>query len=439
MTTAKVIDNHEIKSNLPTVSPLSPELKPKTGGLISYPTSSDVLNGRGGRINAHDGNVNYRRIIRAHRSEYLSDTTGKHDKKFILSNIVSLIRNSNPPGRFLEKDVTTLFWIEIGDERAKKKIAQALREGRQVYRNVRNALEKRKQNEKLRENVLKLIKLQKPHLERIQNVNNQIKLELLSENKNESSPTTHSRVSFRQKNPNPISRTKLPSPQYLCPGNQGISTQQEGSCKNVAHLPSNILKNPYFSTHVPQGQLHCQYSRRQSNNTQNLSFARNEHQIQKRSSLPNRQISESSAMLCRISKHNAELQNHFPLCQNNDPWTSSRARAKHKAEPLLRAQTTNQIVIEQHSKSCTLTRQLSKNSSTGSVVKKNNRVDYLKLLQDDASDNLYDDLGDVERCEKKERMDEHNDSDSAERNVKNEIDEMDWFCLFNAIKKSNES
>lgn len=42
--------------------------------------------------------------------------------------IVRAIRNSDPPGRFLRKDIVTNKWIDIGDKRAAEKASQALRE-----------------------------------------------------------------------------------------------------------------------------------------------------------------------------------------------------------------------------------------------------------------------------------------------------------------------
>ena len=91
------------------------------------------------------------------------------------------------------------------------------------YRNVRNALEKRKQNEKLRENVLKLIKLQKPHLERIQNVNNQIKLELLSENtKHEKFASIQIQVSSRLHSGEELSTCLRKYPKVFAPITVGL-------------------------------------------------------------------------------------------------------------------------------------------------------------------------------------------------------------------------
>merc|ERR1712194_79442 len=45
-----------------------------------------------------------------------------------MGTIIAKIRNSEPPGRFLEFNKKSNSWIDIGDIRTKKKTAQAIRE-----------------------------------------------------------------------------------------------------------------------------------------------------------------------------------------------------------------------------------------------------------------------------------------------------------------------
>lgn len=52
----------------------------------------------------------------------------KREKRLIASSIVSEIRALNPPGRFLARDTKSGFWKDIGDEKARDKTSQALRE-----------------------------------------------------------------------------------------------------------------------------------------------------------------------------------------------------------------------------------------------------------------------------------------------------------------------
>jgi hypothetical protein len=98
------------------------------GGQIRDPNVNDVLSGRGGRINSHPGNVQFRTLVHQYKHTYLSKVTKKLDKVKIASQIVSTIRSMDPSGRFLKEDAKTHAWIEIGDEKARKKAGQAMRE-----------------------------------------------------------------------------------------------------------------------------------------------------------------------------------------------------------------------------------------------------------------------------------------------------------------------
>mmetsp|Transcript_10427 Transcript_10427/g.14736 ORF Transcript_10427/g.14736 Transcript_10427/m.14736 type:complete len:593 (-) Transcript_10427:68-1846(-) len=106
-----------------------PNLKipPRGIGPVSEPNKNDVLSGRGGRINAHDGNIRFREICQEHKKEYLAPTTKKLEKAHIAASIVDNIRAMDPPGRFLKEDPDGTWW-DIGDFKAIKKVGQALRE-----------------------------------------------------------------------------------------------------------------------------------------------------------------------------------------------------------------------------------------------------------------------------------------------------------------------
>jgi hypothetical protein len=88
---------------------------------------NDVLAGRGGRINAHIGNVQFRDMVAARKKEYLAKSTKKLEKAHIAAEVVRIIRNMTPSGRFLKADPDGL-WYDIGDQKAIKKVGQALRE-----------------------------------------------------------------------------------------------------------------------------------------------------------------------------------------------------------------------------------------------------------------------------------------------------------------------
>ncbi|GFH53436.1 hypothetical protein CTEN210_09912 [Chaetoceros tenuissimus] len=110
-------------------SAIREDIPPAHGGPIKDPNVNDVLSGRGGRINSHPGNVQFRALVAQNKHTYLSKQTKKLDKVKIADKIVQAIRNMDPPGRFLkEESGGTQMWIEIGDEKARKKAGQAMRE-----------------------------------------------------------------------------------------------------------------------------------------------------------------------------------------------------------------------------------------------------------------------------------------------------------------------
>ena len=100
---------------------------PRGIGPIKDPNDNDVLSGRGGRVNAHAGNVQLRAMVAQHKDGYLSTSTKKLEKAYIAADIVYHIRSLTPSGRFLIADPDGT-WYDIGDERAIRKVAQALRE-----------------------------------------------------------------------------------------------------------------------------------------------------------------------------------------------------------------------------------------------------------------------------------------------------------------------
>jgi hypothetical protein len=90
---------------------------------------NDVLKGRGGTIQKYVGNLQYRELIEKYRLWYMSKKTKKSTKWKIANKFVREIRSMNPSGRFLDEDYHNPgTYLEIGDEAARKKSAQAMRE-----------------------------------------------------------------------------------------------------------------------------------------------------------------------------------------------------------------------------------------------------------------------------------------------------------------------
>lgn len=97
-------------------------------GTTAVLNLNDVLCGRGSRTTKYPGNVQLRSKIAAAKVEYSDEFTTKKEKTVICAQIIADIRSLNPPGRFLEFDATRNLWIDIGDERARRKVGQCFRE-----------------------------------------------------------------------------------------------------------------------------------------------------------------------------------------------------------------------------------------------------------------------------------------------------------------------
>lgn len=85
----------------------------------------DVLYGRGGNTNHHQGNKRFRDMVKYNKERYYKSP--KKDKNKVAMEIVETIRLQKPSGRFLEKDENG-FWQDVGDKKAIQKTCQALRD-----------------------------------------------------------------------------------------------------------------------------------------------------------------------------------------------------------------------------------------------------------------------------------------------------------------------
>jgi len=96
---------------------------------VDTPNVNDVLCGRGGSINSHAGNEHFRQLVEKRKRVYLT-ARFKREKRLIASSIVSEIQALDPPGRFLARKggKENGYWYDIGDEKARDKTSQALRE-----------------------------------------------------------------------------------------------------------------------------------------------------------------------------------------------------------------------------------------------------------------------------------------------------------------------
>jgi hypothetical protein len=103
---------------------------------IRNPHPHDVLCGRGGATNSHIGNSHWRTLVTTNKELYV--TLPKRQKQLLSKSIVHAVRSQIPPGRFLQKDVPTGLWFDVGDVKAQEKTSQALREGAPLLRDKLN-------------------------------------------------------------------------------------------------------------------------------------------------------------------------------------------------------------------------------------------------------------------------------------------------------------
>mmetsp|Transcript_19190 Transcript_19190/g.28748 ORF Transcript_19190/g.28748 Transcript_19190/m.28748 type:complete len:455 (+) Transcript_19190:173-1537(+) len=87
---------------------------------------NDILCGSGGGVHLHHpGNQYLRLLVNRLKGQY-AHIQKKSDKMLLAKSIIRNIQGLQPPGRFLQKNGDV--WEDIGEEKALKKICQALRE-----------------------------------------------------------------------------------------------------------------------------------------------------------------------------------------------------------------------------------------------------------------------------------------------------------------------
>ena len=134
--------------------PKHPLIPPSEATRTSRPHHNDVLCGRGGTINDHPGNKQYRKMVDNKKRVYLS-ARFKREKRLIATGIVEQIRNLNPPGRFLMKEgKDSSTWFDIGDVKAREKVSQALRENALAVRKEMEAEYAEKKKREAREEAI---------------------------------------------------------------------------------------------------------------------------------------------------------------------------------------------------------------------------------------------------------------------------------------------
>jgi hypothetical protein len=90
------------------------------------PLANDVLSGRGRRILNHPGNQRYQSIIKSLKPLFDAAPANSLRRVLFGNQIVNLIHNLSPPGRFLKKDKVSESWIEVDKETAVKRVSDRL-------------------------------------------------------------------------------------------------------------------------------------------------------------------------------------------------------------------------------------------------------------------------------------------------------------------------
>jgi hypothetical protein len=113
---------------------------------ITEPSKNDVLYGRGGGTNHHDGNKRYRRMVEKRKTDYVN--CKRIDKPLISLDIIREWRAQKPPGRFLKLDESSGLWYDVGDRKAREKTSQALREKAPQLRKQQDEIDEETQQTK---------------------------------------------------------------------------------------------------------------------------------------------------------------------------------------------------------------------------------------------------------------------------------------------------
>jgi hypothetical protein len=93
---------------------------------VMEPHANDILMGRGGKNNQHVGNERFRGLARLQSERYR--LASKKGKSTISRELVRQVRMMNPPGRFLKKNVDSGVLEDVGDDVAREKASQVLRD-----------------------------------------------------------------------------------------------------------------------------------------------------------------------------------------------------------------------------------------------------------------------------------------------------------------------
>lgn len=116
------------------------------GDFNIIPTQNDIIIGRGAFINSHIGNIQFRVFCAERKGRF--DSSSPAEKRTCALEVIDLVKQLNPPGRFLKRDPRALHqavptgdgnyqlpprglegpWEEVSADKACAKTVQVLRD-----------------------------------------------------------------------------------------------------------------------------------------------------------------------------------------------------------------------------------------------------------------------------------------------------------------------
>lgn len=101
--------------------------EPRWLPLDFRPSEGSVICGKGKESYHHSGNQRFRQLCEQSLDQY-ANAKSKLEKTLILGSIVDAVQAVAPVGGFVKQDPSTKCWFEVGDDVAREKIGQQMRE-----------------------------------------------------------------------------------------------------------------------------------------------------------------------------------------------------------------------------------------------------------------------------------------------------------------------
>ncbi|CAB9510725.1 expressed unknown protein [Seminavis robusta] len=189
-----------------------PQAAPGPAYEIIEPGDTDVLMGRGGKNNQHVGNERLRDMARAIRDKYKASS--KKGKSNLSRDLVQQVRDL--PGRFLKRNPVTNEWEDVGDEIAREKVSQVLRDAVSEWTGPKAAAAaaKKEDEEKQRAQAIALAKLEREEEE----AEEKAKAAAAAKNKPKADKTT--KTAAKEKKSSLASINLPPPPSEIPPANK---------------------------------------------------------------------------------------------------------------------------------------------------------------------------------------------------------------------------